>query len=276
MFERNLSGVGLGYQAILHQDALAHADDVDFFEIAPEIFIDSQNSRLTEYITSLKDVIPIVFHGLNLSLLSEGEINKDFLTSMANLASQLNCSCYTEHLSYHYFQDMDTELYLPPVYSEASLASAVEKIREVKHVTRMPFHFENVATLFRSPFDEMPEWEFIGNLCRRTDCGIILNLNSIVITAKTLGIDPQYLITRYPLEHVVSLTIVPEKSMNIMLRRFYGQSIDSVMWRLLDTAVVHSSIDTILIQRRHQENTYENMSGDLEIARRVLKAHGRN
>jgi uncharacterized protein (UPF0276 family) len=48
----------------------------------------------------------------------------------------------------------------------------------------------------------MPQWEFVAEVARRADCGILLDLNNAIVNAKNFGVDARAWLDAIPAERV--------------------------------------------------------------------------
>jgi uncharacterized protein (UPF0276 family) len=95
-----LQGAGLGFRREMLSDLKENeAPDVDFFEVAPEnwLNIGGQYARDLRMFT---EKYPFVCHGLSLSLGGTEPLDIDLLRRIKAFINMHNVAFYTEHLSY--------------------------------------------------------------------------------------------------------------------------------------------------------------------------------
>jgi uncharacterized protein (UPF0276 family) len=71
----------------------------------------------------------------------------------------------------------------------------------------VPILLENSPLYFRMPTSTMSQTEFIGEICKTTPVGLLLDLAHFYITANNFKFDPMTEIDRLPLERVVEIHI---------------------------------------------------------------------
>jgi len=81
---------------------------------------------------------------------------------------------------------------LPIAYTEASLALMGDNVMRVQDRLQRPLLIENLsAYLSFADDDAMTETAFFTALCRRTGCGMLLDVNNIMVNALNAGVaDP--------------------------------------------------------------------------------------
>lgn len=269
---QEIKGVGMGYISELHVDTIENLSEYDFIEITPENFFGSPLSD-NQAAKDIKGKIPVTLHGIDLSLASSTDITekKELLNKIKEVSDFFEVPFYSEHLSFTNEKDIDLDLYIPPVFIEESVEKVVANIKRLKNILNLDFHMENVATLIKqnnNPF--YSDYDYVSKVCKLSDSGLILNLDSIAISSHIYKIDPMDLLVAYPLEQVISVTVVPESCMNPILKKSYGKNIDQLMWSMLEYVFNHSGADSVLIQRRFPGNTTESLKKEIDIAKSIF------
>src|SRR3569832_1622298 len=94
------SGAGLGFRRELIPALKARVPDaIDFFELAPEIWIDMGGARGRD-LRSFTERYPFGCHGLSLSLGGPSPLDEMLLRKTRQLLVTLRIALFTEHLSY--------------------------------------------------------------------------------------------------------------------------------------------------------------------------------
>jgi len=150
----------------------------------------------------IAEAIPLSVHGVALSLGSAEGIDGDHLERFARLVARLRPVFVSEHLAWsvaggHYWNDL-----LPLPRTEESLAVVAANIGRVQDRIGRPLLIENPSSYLAFQADEMAEAEFLAALVRRTGCGLLLDLNNIVVTAANLDQDAAGLLAAMPLADV--------------------------------------------------------------------------
>jgi uncharacterized protein (UPF0276 family) len=260
--------VGLGYQTIFHEDLMGHLDELDFVEVSPDML--SDHPVTLGLVGELSKGIETVLHGIQLSFASDAGMSEASIEMAQKIISLTGAKSFSDHFAFTGERNGDTELYVPPVLNEESLETLVERASRLKSLLGVEIQFENVASLFRNPFNELEEGAFLRELCRLSGARLILNIDSIVITSRVFGVEAETLLRSYPLEYVESITVVPSVAMNPMLRAMYAEDVDRQMWRLLGTVLAESDADSVVLQRRFRENDFAQMRPFIERTREVM------
>ena len=94
-----------------------------------------------------------------------------------------------------------------PQLSEETLDRAVNNALAMKQRFDRPVILENPPQYFEIPGSTMSHVDFISEFFRRCDCGLLLDLTHLIVSAKNTSFDPYWAIQRLPLERVVELHI---------------------------------------------------------------------
>ena len=104
------------------------------------------------------------------------------------------------------------------------------------------------------------------------DVGVILNIDSITISARLQNIDALDLVQSYPADRIISLTVVPEACMNPVIRTMCG-GFDSDMVSIVEHCLRHTSAKSVLVQTRYGSNTVESLDPVLTALGEKLARH---
>ena len=78
---------------------------------------------------------------------------------------------------------------LPIAFTPAALQVMADNVQKVQDLLKRPILVENLSSYLRWADDRMPEAEFFNALSRRTGCGLLLDVNNLVVNALNAG-DP--------------------------------------------------------------------------------------
>jgi uncharacterized protein len=265
-----LSGLGIGHLPVLHENILNNRALFDFVEITPESYIGGDSILMEEQISETKKALPITCHGIDLSLCSVEPPEDEHLNSTLAILHSCEPVFFSEHLAYTKSEELNADIYFPPIYVEEELKRIADRCKLVSSRLARPLHLENVPD-FLFGKSGMGEGAFFKQLADMTTSGIILNIDSITISAKLQKLSVEQLIDSYPLDRIVSLTVVPESCMNPIIGRMCG-GFDVEMLDAVEYCLKKSSAKSVLVQTRYEHNTPENLSLILESIRQKLRS----
>src|SRR5579859_7346579 len=145
---------------------------------------------------------PISLHGVGLSLGTAEGIDADHLAALAALATRIEPSLVSEHLSWSATGGLYLNDLLPLPLTEEALAVVCRNVDRMQQVLRRSILVENPSTYLRFRHSTLSEPEFLGALAARTGCGLLCDVNNIHISAQNLGFDPEAYVDALPAEAV--------------------------------------------------------------------------
>lgn len=142
------------------------------------------------WLTAIADHVPLSFHSVGLSLGSAAGVDRDELASLAALCERYEPAIVSDHLSWSNGPDDKFPDLLPIPYSHAALAHFVGEVGRVQDRLRRPMLIENPSRYLAYAADDWGEVDFLHELCRRSGCGLLLDVNNVEVSAFNLGCDP--------------------------------------------------------------------------------------
>ena len=269
-------GVGIGLRRENIDELLAkRPKEIQCLEIAPENYLHT-GGKLYRKFRELKEIYPIVAHGLSLSLGSLAPLKKDFLKDLKAFLREHNFPWMSDHLCYssvlgHEFHDL-----LPLPFTAEAVAHVVPRIRQIQDYLEMPFAIENVsyyaAPVNPSAAPEMPEWEFLAEVAARADCSLLLDVNNIYVNSVNHGFDPIQYIRSIPLERVLHMHLAGHVEYQGFLLDNHGAAIIDPVWRLLEEAAKGVKPAAVIIERDHRMPPLEDLVEEVKAAHDILQA----
>jgi uncharacterized protein (UPF0276 family) len=217
-------GVGLPYIAGLPA-ALYRADLIDFVEITPETICRQRTVEKGTVIEVVPDqmrrardtvgVLPLVVHGVELSIGSAHGWNDAYLDMLDGFQSAWPFLWHSEHLGFQTIAgennatlEVGVPLPLPPVNEAADLVAA--RSAAIGRRYGVPFLLENPAYYIRSlPVDPdiADDIGLIAAITQRSGCFQLLDLHNVYCNAINRGDDPFAAIDRMPLSRVLEIHV---------------------------------------------------------------------
>lgn len=189
MNTKGIYGAGLGLRRELLPALKAQVPSaIDFFEIAPENWIDL-GGALGRDLRHFTERFPVVCHGLSLSLGGPTPLDELFLKKVKTFLEQHRIPLYTEHLSYC---SDDGHLYdlLPIPFTEEAVHYVAARIRRTQDILERRIGVENASYYVGSPVADMSELEFINAVLTEADCLLHLDVNNIYVNSVNHRYDP--------------------------------------------------------------------------------------
>ncbi len=182
-------GVGVGLRTVHYPYILEKNPEVDFFEVLSENYMDT-GGRPLWVLDQVAERYPIVLHGVSMNIGSTGPLDREHLSRLKALAARTRAAWVSDHLCWTGVAGRNTHDLLPMPLTEESLRHVVGRVREVSEILERPLMLENASTYAEFAASSMPEWEFFGRMMDEADCGMLLDVNNVYVSAFNHGFDP--------------------------------------------------------------------------------------
>lgn len=224
-------GLGVGLRSQHYDYLLNNKAEVDWFEIISENYID--NFGLARHVlTHLRREKPIVMHGVSLSIGSTDPINFDYLKKLQELAEFVEPAWISDHLCWTGIAHLNTHDLLPLPLTEESLEHVSERILKVQDFLKRPLILENPSTYLEFKHSTIAEWEFLSELTKRTDCGLLLDVNNVFVSATNHGFDAKNYVLSLPHDRIVQVHVAGPTDCGNYLVDTHDNPVPEPVWKL--------------------------------------------
>lgn len=192
---------GLGLKPEHYRDIVATRPDVGFFEVHAENYMGAGGPP-HRYLEEIRTRYPLSLHGVGLSIGGASPLDKAHLGRLRALVDRYNPESFSEHLAWSTHTSGFLNDLLPLPYTPETRDNVAAHVDEVQQGLGRRMLLENPSTyvLFReSTIDEI---DFLHAVADRTGCGLLLDVNNVMVSCVNHQIDPVTYVDRFPLELV--------------------------------------------------------------------------
>lgn len=195
------ASAGLGLKPEHYGDVLSGKPRVGFFEIHAENYM-GDGGPPHRYLSAIAEHFPLSLHGVGLSIGGSGPLDKQHLSRLKRLIDRYRPASFSEHLAWSthesaYFNDL-----LPLPYTPETLESVCAHVAEVQDALGTRMLLENPSTYLLFEDSSIDEIDFLAEISERTGCGLLLDVNNVMVSAINHRLDPHDYIRRFPVEKV--------------------------------------------------------------------------
>jgi uncharacterized protein (UPF0276 family) len=160
---------------------------------------------------------------------------------------------------------------LPLPYTEEALAHVVGRVREVQDWLGRRILLENPSTYVQFRHATMTEWDFLAAVAEQADCGILLDVNNIYVSAYNHGFDPlRYLDAMRP-ARVGQMHLAGFTDMGTYLFDTHSAPVSEPVWRLYEYAVRRFGGVSTLVEWDADIPAFDRVCSEAEHARRIAE-----
>ncbi len=266
-------GLGLGLRLPHYQEILKTRPDLGWFEIISENFMVDSGKPLY-YLDLFLERYRIVQHGVSLSIGSTDALDKEYLKKLKRLAKRTQTPWFSDHLCWCKHNGHQMHDLLPLPYTEETLRHVAEKAAIVQDFMGLPFLLENVSSYVGFQASRMQEWEFLARVAEKADCGILLDVNNIYVSARNHGFDPMDYLKGIPPQRVVQMHVAGHTDHGTYVLDTHDHPVRNEVWALFEKACEIFGEVPVMIERDDRIPPFAEVYAEAlkarEIQRRAL------
>ena len=246
-------GLGIGLRREIAAETLKHKAEIDVLEIIAEQFFSKRTTSLP-FLERFRAEFPINPHGIKLSIGSTVPLKDSTLTEMRMLVDRLQAPYYSDHFALTGHSEILEIGHLSPLwFTREMLQHVIRRVDAIQQYIGVPLVLENITAPFIIGEADMEEPEFISEVCRKTQCCMLLDVTNVYINCYNEKSDPLAELARYPLDHVVHVHLAGgEIGTEGQFHDTHSREINGPnegIWPLLEFAAKNTNLKTLTIER---------------------------
>ncbi|MCE4555857.1 DUF692 domain-containing protein [Pelomonas cellulosilytica] len=183
--------IGIGWRQPHYELLLARRPDLGFIEVHSENFFADGGATLA-VLDAGREAYPLSLHGVGLGLGSAAGLDPWHLDCLARLVARVQPGWVSDHAC---FARVGSGLHagdlLPIPFNDDSLALLCRHVDQVQQRLGRQMLVENISAYVGWAGDTLAEPEFFNALTQRSGCGLLLDVNNLVVNARNAGYGPQ-------------------------------------------------------------------------------------
>ncbi|RAS35396.1 DUF692 domain-containing protein [Paraburkholderia bryophila] len=266
-------GAGLG----LKPDHYAQAHDCNadglWFEVHPENYMVDGGPRLA-WLDAIRSRHPLSLHGVSLSLAADSAPDAVHLQRLRALADRVEPALVSEHLAWSTWRGAYHPDLLPFPRTREALVRIADNIARTQDALARRIAIENPTHYLRLDGHDMDELTFLGELCRTTGCGLLLDVNNVYISAHNVGFDAASYLDAVPAEAVMEIHLAGHSrdahAAATLLIDSHDAPVADDVWSLYGYLIERIGARPTLIERDDHIPPFDDLLTERAIAQRRL------
>jgi len=263
-------GCGVGLRTEHYDTITQEWPSMDWFEAISENFMDS-GGRPLRILEAVRARYPLGLHGVSLSIGSVDPISPTYLQRLKALADHIEPAIVSDHLCWTGVEGQNLHDLLPLPFTSEALAHIVDRVTYVQEYLGRRILLENVSSYVSYRHSTMTEWEFLGAVAERADCGILLDLNNVYVNAYNHQFDPHEYLKHIPGRRVGQIHLAGHTDMGSYLFDTHSRPVIDSVWALYREALERWGPITTLIEWDEDIPPFSQLAEEAARARAIYE-----
>ena len=271
---------GLGFRLAIAKWTYERLDQFDVLEVTVDHYIRG-GQRARRAIRGLLSHVPIVLHGVGLSLGTDAPLDEDYVGDVRRAIDDLEPLSYSEHLAWTKVPGIDLANLLPVPKTRMAAEMLLPKIERLQTLLPVPLALENISYVFDFPESEMDDAAFFNLLHRETGVELLLDVENLYVNGRNHDVDARGFLDALPASVVRGVHAAggPEVDRPYLagpaLADNHSHTVPEEALDLLEHALIRQQPETIILERDSRLEHGEEILADLErIRASVARASG--
>jgi uncharacterized protein (UPF0276 family) len=275
--DRVPAGGGVGLKAEHYRTIIDTLPDVGFFEVHAENYMGAGGPP-HRYLSAIRERYPLSLHGVGLSIGADRPLDKSHIERLRHLIRRYRPGLFSEHLAWSSHDVGFLNDLLPVPYTTETLRRVVEHIDQVENALGCQMLLENPSTYIAFAESTYAETDFIAEVVRRTDCGLLLDVNNVFVASTNQQWDPVAYIQGYPLAYVREIHLAgnakeADEEARPLLIDTHDRPVEDAVWDLFALAVHLIGPVPTLIEWDTQVPAWSTLAREAERAETIMYAN---
>ncbi|WP_296541262.1 DUF692 domain-containing protein [Rhodoferax sp.] len=267
---------GVGLKPEHFQEILATEPDIGFFEIHAENYM-VPGGPFHHYLTRIHERYALSIHGVGLSIGAAAPLDVGHLNALAELLKRYQPESFSEHLAWSTHRDVFLNDLLPVPYNMATLQRVCNHIDQVQAHLGRRMLLENPATYVEFAASTWDEAAFLSEVLRRTDCGLLLDVNNVYVSSVNHQRDAHAFIRALPLAqvgeiHLAGFAEQVDGNNDRLLIDSHGSPVAQAVWDLYAFALGLTGPVATLLERDNDIPAWPVLLAEANVANQQLSA----
>ena len=269
------AGLGLKpafFEAVI--DARERGAAPTWVEVHPQNYM-MDGGPMHRWLAQIRDVVPVSFHSVGLSMGDPGGVDRAELERLAALSDRYQPALVSDHLSWSSLAGEHIPDLLPLPMTDATLAHFADQVDRVQERLGRTMLVENPSRMTAFKGDTYDEVGFLHALATRTGCGLLIDVNNILVARTNLGLDPDAYVDALDGSligeiHIAGHTVEEHEDGALLAIDDHGSPVSEECWTLLERLLDRIGPRPVLLERDNDIPDFAELIQEAERADALL------
>jgi len=210
--------------------------DLGFVEVHSENFFDMGGQPMA-VLERARDLYPLSLHGIGLSLGSAEPLDRRHLRQLKALVDHIDPWIVSDHLAWVGLDGVYSNDLLPVPLTAEALRHIVDHVDEVQQLLGRRLLIENPSTYLSFAASSIAEPDFLALVVDQTQCGLLLDINNVYVSAHNHGFDAGEYLARIPAASVAEIHLAGHTDTGDILIDTHDRRVIEPVWKLYRQAL---------------------------------------
>lgn len=227
---------GVGLRAGHYAQILERGLRAGCAEAISENFM-NRGGRPEALLERVRAEMPVILHGVGLSIGSVDAIDRAYLKSLRDLSERVDPLFVSDHLCFGGIDGARGYDLWPLPYTDEAVKLVSERVRLVQEKLGRKIVLENVSSYVTYRSSHMSEAEFLVEVMERSDCLCLLDINNVYVSASNLDFDASAYLALIPEDRVAYYHLAGHTDYGTHLLDDHGSEVADPVWALFKEAL---------------------------------------
>jgi uncharacterized protein (UPF0276 family) len=190
----------------------------------------------------------IVQHGVSLGIGATTPLDFDYLRELKELTRHTGTPWVTDHLCWTRANGHDLHDLLPLPYTEEAVRHVAERVRVVQDFLELPLGLENTSSYLTYNVSTMTEWAFLSAIAEEADCGLLLDVNNVYVSARNHGFEAEDFLDNIPHDRVIQFHLAGHTDKGKYILDTHSDFVREEVWALYRRVVAKTGPVSTLVE----------------------------
>lgn len=263
-------GAGVSYRPAWRWDLVRHREALGAVEFIPE---EVAGPAAFHDLRLLRDAVPVLLHGIGLSLGSAEGLDAGRVAHAAEVARAVRPPWFSEHIAFTRAGGVEIGHLAPLPFTHEAVETVATNVATLRRaLPDLPVLLENIAYTFTLPGSEMDEAAFVRQVLEASGAGLLLDLENVHANAANHGYDPIGFLESLPLDRVVEVHLAGGLWSDGEYADTHSRPVPEESWALLEWLAPRAAVKAVIIERDDDLPPFAKLLAEARRAREILDA----
>ena len=235
-----------------------------FLEVLTDNYLMQKGGPGLGHVRRLAATCAVVLHGVGMDVCGTDPLSGDYLKSLKQLVDEFKPQVVSDHLCFTRAGSHQSYDLLPFPYNANTLKHVASRVQKIQEVLGRSLALENVSSYVAFKNSDRSEFEFLNELCKRTGCGILLDVNNLYVNSMNFEFDPFQELAVVAPEHVVQYHVAGHTEGDGFLHDTHDRPVKNEVWKLLRTALSTHGVHPVVVERDDEQVSLEDVLHEIQ------------